>query len=105
MRIVPKLILGNLKGISSHRLTRLVRQRPGFPGAGFDESAIELLVRGLLQIARTQEVVGTFPTVHGQKFVLEGELEAPSGRRLRVRTIWIIDRGQERPRLVTAYPG
>jgi len=47
----------------------------------------------------------TFATVHGQKFVLEGELEGPSGRRLRVRTIWIIDRGQERPRLVTAYPG
>ena len=72
---------------------------------GFDESTIELLVQGLLQIARTQEVVGTSATVHGQKYVLEGELGAPSGRRLRVRTIWIIDRGQERPRLVTAYPG
>jgi hypothetical protein len=76
-----------------------------FREAGFDESAVETLVQGLLQIARTQEVVGTFATVHGQKFVLEGELEAPSGRRLRVRTVWIIDRGQERPRLVTAYPG
>lgn len=37
--------------------------------------------------------------------ICEGELETPSGRRLGVRTIWIIDRGQERPRLVTAYPG
>ena len=76
-----------------------------FREAGFDESTIEFLVRELLQIARTGEVVGIFTTVHGQKYVLEGDLEAPSGRRLRVRTIWIIDRGQERPRLVTAYPG
>ncbi len=75
-----------------------------FRDAGFDESTIELLVQGLLQIARTQEVVGTATTVHGQKYILEGELETPAGRRLRLRTIWIIDQGQDRPRLVTAYP-
>ena len=75
-----------------------------FRGAGFDESTIELLVQGLLQIARTQEVIGTSTTVRGHKYILEGELETPSGRRLRVRTVWIIDRGEERPRLVTAYP-
>jgi hypothetical protein len=75
-----------------------------FREAGFDESTIELLVQGLLQIARTQEIVGTSTTVHGEKYILEGELETPAGRRLRVRTIWIIDQGQDRPRLVTAYP-
>jgi hypothetical protein len=76
-----------------------------FRQAGFDESTIELLAQGLLQIAKTQEVVGTSATVHGTKYILDGELETPSGRRLRMRTIWIIDQGEERPRLVTAYPG
>jgi hypothetical protein len=76
-----------------------------FREGGFDESTIEFLVREVLRIARRQEVIEISTTVHGQKYVLEGELETPSGRRLRVRTIWIIDRGQERPRLVTAYPG
>ena len=75
-----------------------------FREAGFDESTIDLLTRGLLHIARTREVVETSATVHGLKYVLEGELEAPTGRRLRLRTIWIVDRGQERPRFVTAYP-
>jgi len=75
-----------------------------FREAGFGESTIELLIDGLLQIARMQEVLGAFETVHGVKYVLDGELDTSSGRRLRVRTIWIIDRGQERPRLVTAYP-
>jgi hypothetical protein len=75
-----------------------------FREAGFDESTIELLISGLLQIARAQEVVETFETVHGLKYVLEGELEAPIGRRVRLRTVWIVDQGQERPRFVTAYP-
>jgi uncharacterized protein DUF6883 len=75
-----------------------------FREAGFDESTIDLLSRGLFQIARTQEVVETSATVHGLKYVLEGELEAPTGRRLRLRTIWIVDQGQDRPRFVTAYP-
>jgi hypothetical protein len=38
-----------------------------FREAGFDESTIELRVQGLLQIARTQEVVGTSTTVHGRR--------------------------------------
>jgi hypothetical protein len=75
-----------------------------FREAGFDESTIDLLSRGLLHIARTQEVVETSATVHGLKYVVEGGLDAPTGRRLRLRTVWIVDRGQERPRFVTAYP-
>ena len=75
-----------------------------FREAGFNDSTIELLTGGLLQIARTQEVVETSATVHGLKYVLEGELQAPTGRRLRLRTIWIVDQGQDRPRFVTAYP-
>jgi hypothetical protein len=27
------------------------------------------------------------------------------GRQWSIRTVWIIDRGEEAPRLVTAYPG
>ena len=75
-----------------------------FREAGFGESTSEVFIRGLLQIARTQEVLEAFETVHGRKYVLEGELDAPSGRRLRVRTIWIVDQGQDRPRFVTACP-
>jgi len=40
-----------------------------FREAGFGESTIELLIDGLLQIARMQEVLGAFETVHGVKYV------------------------------------
>ena len=47
-------------------------------GLGFDETTAGLLERGLL--------------------------ETPSGRRVRMETVWIVERGQDRPRFVTAYP-
>jgi hypothetical protein len=43
-------------------------------------------------------------TVHGIKYVLDGGMETPGGKTPVVRTIWIVDRGLDRPRLVTAYP-
>ena len=43
-------------------------------------------------------------TAHGIKYILDGGLEAPGGKAPVVRTIWIVDRGLDRPRLVTAYP-
>ena len=33
-----------------------------------------------------------------------GRIETPSGKTPLVRTVWIVDRGFDAPRLVTAYP-
>jgi hypothetical protein len=41
---------------------------------------------------------------HGLKYILDGKIETPCGKTPTVRTIWIVDRGTEAPRLVTAYP-
>ncbi len=75
-----------------------------FRGAGFDEANGDVLVAALLYIARTHEVIETSVTVHGVKYALAGNVESPTGRQIRVRTIWIVDRGYDRPRFVTAYP-
>ena len=42
----------------------------------------------------------SFP--YGVRYVVEGEL--PDERNPLVRSVWIIETGQELPRLVTAYP-
>ena len=73
-------------------------------GLGFDESTITMLERALIATAQSEEVKETISSVHGTKYVIDGMLQTPSGRLVGVRTVWIIDRGQERPRLVTAYP-
>jgi len=43
-------------------------------------------------------------TIYGTKYIINGNLKTPSGKELNVKTIWIIDTGQEIPRFVTAYP-
>ena len=41
---------------------------------------------------------------YGTKYVIDGSIETPSGNVVKVRTIWIIEKGQDRPRFVTVYP-
>ena len=43
-------------------------------------------------------------TEFGVKFVVEGELPSPDGRRPRVYAVWFVEWGARRPRLVTVYP-
>jgi hypothetical protein len=40
----------------------------------------------------------------GVRYVMEGAMAAPDGRHPWVRTVWFIDKGQDIPRFVTAYP-
>jgi hypothetical protein len=56
------------------------------------------------KLAGTAEVSKSMESPHGRKYVLDGRIESPSGKAPVVRTIWIVDRGQDTPRLWTAYP-
>lgn len=75
-----------------------------FRGIGFDETNVEQFERDLLAIVQAQQVVQQSESQHGTKYVVDGELEAPNGAIYLIRTVWIVDTGQERPRFVTAYP-
>jgi uncharacterized protein DUF6883 len=41
---------------------------------------------------------------HGTKYVLECAMDTPDGNNPCVRSVWIMEAGQNSPRLVTAYP-
>ena len=75
-----------------------------FRSVGYNEQNVGLLKEGLLSIAHTEDILDTQSSEHGVKYVIEGLLQTPAGGTLKIRTIWIIDRGQDRPRFVTAYP-
>lgn len=78
-----------------------------FESLGFSVDEPERLMTALRAVAVDGKVVKAGRSVHGEKFLVEGWLSAhteESHRRM-IRTIWIIDRGYEAPRLVTAYPG
>jgi hypothetical protein len=76
-----------------------------FTAMGFQREAWEVLAEALRQVARDSPVTKNMTSAHGQKYIVDGIVLTPIGQKVIVRTIWIIDKGENRPRLVTAYPG
>lgn len=78
-----------------------------FESLGFSAGVPALLIDALRAVAEKGEVVERVESSHGEKYVVDGlvlsQTDSSQGRM--VRTIWIVDRGLEAPRLVTAYPG
>jgi len=75
-----------------------------FRAAGFDETNVSILKKSLLTIAQLQEVSEVSTSSYGKKYAIDGKIQSPSGKVLKVRTIWIIEIGQKFPRFVTTYP-
>ena len=77
-----------------------------FEALGFSADAPEHLVDALRTVAVTGEAVDRVESSHGEKYVVDGllALHTEKGHGRMVRTVWIIERGQDAPRLVTAYP-
>jgi len=61
------------------------------------------LAAALCKVAESHLVTKMMASPHGQKYIVDGPIETPSGERRLVRTVWIIDLGFETPRLVTVY--
>jgi len=75
-----------------------------FVALGFSSDGWENLVDALRKLTLSAPVSREMETVHGIKYIVEGEIEGPLGKTASVRTIWIVDAGTNFPRLVTAYP-
>lgn len=75
-----------------------------FRSLGFDEKNANLLKNGLLQIFSDGTVTKTINTPFGVKYIIEGFLPTPVGKSVNIVTVWIIERGEDFPPFVTAYP-
>ena len=75
-----------------------------FRSFGFDETNISQFEKGLVDVAQTEMVVEITETIYGKKYVVDGQLKAPRGDMIHLRTVWIIETGEDVPRLVTAHP-
>lgn len=75
-----------------------------FRSFGFDETNVNQFEQRLLNIANTGTVSEIKETPFGMKYVVDGALETPSGVIILLRTVWIIETGEEQPRFITAYP-
>jgi len=75
-----------------------------FLDLGFRTENRTLMADSLIKHAQTHPVSVMVASQWGARYSVDGILESPSGRRARVRTVWIIETGTEQPRLVTAHP-
>ncbi len=71
---------------------------------GYDIKNTRQLQRDLLSIANNGNITETVTSAYGTKYIIEGLLKSPSGNTLMMRTVWITEVGDLRPRFVTAYP-
>ncbi|OIN90356.1 MAG: hypothetical protein AUJ21_08315 [Anaerolineae bacterium CG1_02_58_13] len=75
-----------------------------FRSFGFDEINVTLFEQRLLHIAHAGSVSEIKETTFGVKYIIDGTLETPRGVIIPLRTVWIIETGEEQPRFITAYP-
>lgn len=75
-----------------------------FRAHGYETATPDILERDLLDVAKNGELIDSSSSPFGHKYVVEGSIVTPRGARVIMRTVWIIESGDERPRFVTAYP-
>jgi hypothetical protein len=76
-----------------------------FIALGYDPDHPGGLADDLLDLVRRTDSFTTEESPFGVKYNVSGRMVTPSGRRVNVMTVWIFERGDSAPRLVTAYPG
>jgi hypothetical protein len=75
-----------------------------FRKIGYNEKNVKRLRKDLIRIAVSDAVSEEVNTLFGIKYIVDGYVISPTGIRARLRTVWIIEAGENQPRFVTAYP-
>src|SRR5712692_9798109 len=65
-----------------------------FTGFGFTAAAWSKLRGALLDHARSASIVSATDTPFGKKYIVEGPLGAPDGRKPRIRAVWFVAVGE-----------
>ena len=77
-----------------------------FQALGYSAWDVARLAGALREVAVHGDAVGRVDSRHGTKSIVDGQLQSQveANRSRTVRTVWIVELGDDVPRLVTAYP-
>jgi hypothetical protein len=84
--------------------TKLESIKHFFKRFGFDISDVDTFKGSLIQHSIDREIEKTKDSDFGVKYELKCEIKTPDERNPCIVTVWIVENGQEEPKLVTAYP-
>jgi hypothetical protein len=74
-----------------------------FRSLGYNSA--DALEQDLLKLVRASEEFAEKKSSFGTKYVVSGKIAAPNGSEVNLKTVWIVESPDIRPRLVTAFPG
>ena len=75
-----------------------------FAGFGYSLERPDILEKDLLNLLKSSENFVVHKNAYGIKYIVRGSIATPSGKQLRIYTVWIREPGEDRLRFVTAYP-
>lgn len=75
-----------------------------FVSLGYRQSHWRVLQGELMRHGREERIVATEVNLYGEKYIVEGWMQSPSGASPLLRTVWFAESGVGVTRLVTAYP-
>lgn len=76
-----------------------------FIGLGYSIASWQGLAADLQRHAMNNQAVATEASEYGQKYEVRGTLAGPGGKSAVLVAVWIVLRGDDFPRFVTAFPG
>ena len=74
-----------------------------FAGFGFRVEAWQELADAIKAQARSNPVAMAVDSIYGTRYSVDGKLQTPSGRRPRVRTVWILESSSEVLHFITGH--
>lgn len=69
---------------------------------GITEKDSEMMRKAILDAAQNEDAVATEKDDYGQRYVLDFSMEGPAGGG-KIRSCWIVRRGEDFPRLTSCY--
>jgi hypothetical protein len=76
-----------------------------FKKFGYTSSNWEVFEKDLRKLLQIQDVFESETFEFGTKYMVKGPIKSPSGETIQVLTVWVILKGEDIPKLVTAYSG
>ncbi len=75
-----------------------------FERFGFSSQNWKVLSESLRQHGQNNDVTVVKESDFGERYTIDAPLQTPDGRNPTVRTVWIMEKHDTIPRLITAYP-
>ena len=88
---------------ASHLLA--ASKSPVFQAMGYSQDRWEQLAADLREQHVLSEVDEVVESPHGRKYIIRANLKGPNGRTFAMVSIWMVLKGEDVSRFVTAYPG